>query len=236
MVVILLLADSGANAAPGRRHPVPRPNSRDGGACILDTPMLAGVPRPEATINTIVLHHTAIDSAGASIATLRRRGLSYHDLIDPDGRVVRLVPPNRIALHAAGANRRSIGISFVGGSSSTWAPTAAQWSAAKRLVAALARSYSKIRYIIGHGDVRDSNRGEPYGVTLTQLLDEISAEQRISLRYPRTDEQPLQGFRETALRLEISPRMPRRRTPLAKLPKVETATCKTGETLSYPVR
>jgi hypothetical protein len=166
---------------------------------------------------------------------LRQRGLSYHYLIDPAGRVIRLVPPNRIALHAAGANRRSIGISFVGGSSLHWSPTTAQWTAAKQLVGALARSYSTIRYLIGHGDVRDTNRGEPYGITLAQLLDEISAERRISLRHPRPDEEPLRSFRETALRLEVSPRTPGGRVPPAKLPKVETATCATGETLFYPV-
>jgi hypothetical protein len=235
IVSIILLTGSGASGGPTQTHTVPTSKRRDGGACILDTPIVAGLFRPEATINTIVLHHTAVDSVGASVATLRRRGLSYHYLIDPEGRVIRLVPPHRIALHAAGANRRSIGISFVGGSSSRWSPTTAQLSAAKRLVGALTRTYSKIRYVVGHGDVRDTNRGEPYGIVVAQLLYEISAEQRISLRQPRPDEQPLRGFRETAIRLEISPRTPGGRVPAAQLPKMETATCTTGERLSYPV-
>jgi hypothetical protein len=235
IVSIMLLTGSGVSVAPAQTHPIPTTKSRDGGACILDTPNAAGVSRPETTINTIVLHHTALDSVGGSLAMLRQRGLSYHYLIDPAGKIIRLVPPHRIALHAAGANRRSIGISFVGGPSFHWSPTTAQRSAVKQLVGALTRSYSTIRYVIGHGDVRETNRGEPYGITMTQLLHEISAEQHINLRHPRPDEQPLRAFRDSAIRLEIRPLTPRRRVPFAQLPKIETATCTNGEQLSYPV-
>ena len=83
--------------------------------CTLNAPLRSGGPRPPMTVNTIVLHHTAIASLGNSLGTLRSRRLSYHYLIDSDGTIVRAVSPERVAFHAAGANRGSIGISFVGG-------------------------------------------------------------------------------------------------------------------------
>ena len=209
--------------------------SGSGGPCTLDTRIVAGVARPVATIHTIVLHHTGIDSVGGSIATLRRRGLSYHYLIDVEGRMIRVVPSSRIALHAAGANRRSVGISLGGGATPDWTPSDAQWSAAQRLVGALARSHRRIQYLIGHGDVRDTNKGEPYGLSLERFLKELSAKESVVLRRPTADEEPLRGFRETALRLLERPLTPKHRTPAAQVPVVETVTCGGGRKVSYSV-
>jgi hypothetical protein len=183
-----------------------------------------------------VLHHTAIDSVGDALGTLRHRGLSYHYLVTPEGRVIEAVPARRVALHAAGANRRSVGISMVGGSSATWQPAAAQLAATKRLVGRLARTYTGIRYVIGHGDVRDTNRGEPFGVDFPQLLKELSSEERVVLQHPGSEQEPVAGFRVAALRLLAHPLTPRYRVPAPELAAVETATCPGGETVAFPVR
>jgi hypothetical protein len=188
-----------------------------------------------AQVDTLVLHHTALDSVGASFATLRRRGLSYHFVIDPDGRVIAGVPVARVALHAAGANSRSIGISMVGGALPSWAPSDAQWKAAKGLIATLVRSQPRIRYLIGHGDVRDTNRGEPYGVSFSRLLAELEADQQIRLQHPTPEEEPLRAYRAAALRLLDRPVVPSSARPVARLPHIEKAICPGNRTVLYSV-
>ena len=204
--------------------------------CRLERPLATGrAARRMAQVDTVVLHHTALDSVGASLATLRRRGLSYHFVIDPDGRVIAALPVARTALHAAGANSRSIGISMVGGALSSWAPSEAQWKAAKALVGRLVHSYPGIRFLVGHGDVRDTNRGEPYGVDFRRFLAELEADQHIRLWHPAPDEEPLRSFRAAALRLLERPLGPRNARPAARLPQIEKVICPGNRTVLYSV-
>jgi hypothetical protein len=206
------------------------------GYCRLERPLAVGrATRALAAVDTLVLHHTALDSVGASFATLRRRGLSYHFIIDPDGRIIGGVPVGRVALHASGANRRSIGISMVGGAMPSWTPSDGQWESVKTLIGTLVRSHPAIRYVVGHGDVRDTNRGEPYGVSFPRLLAELEMEQHVRLRHPGPEEEPLHAFREAALRLLERPIAPRSAKPLARLPQIEKVTCPDGKTVLYSV-
>ncbi|HYO84216.1 MAG TPA: peptidoglycan recognition family protein [Bryobacteraceae bacterium] len=225
--VLTMLAAAAAFAAEPSRDAV--------GVCTLDRPLRTGARRAVPSINTIVLHHTAIDSAGDALGTLRLRGLSYHYLVTAEGRVIEAVPRHRIALHAAGANRHSIGISMVGGSSPDWQPGKAQLAATKRLIGQIARTYTGIRYVIGHGDVRDTNRGEPFGVDFPRLLRELSSEERVALQHPGFEQEPVAGFRIAALRLLAHPLTPRYRAAVPNLAAVETATCPGGETIAFPV-
>lgn len=203
-------------------------------SCSLKMPLHAGALRSLSTIGTVILHHTAISSVGGSIAVLRQRGLSYHYLITPEGRLIAGVPLNRTALHAAGANRRSVGISFVGGTTPDWLPTEPQVNAARRLIVQFARSLPNIRYIVGHGDVRDTNQGEPFGVDIPKLVTELSLQEHVELRHPTFEQEPLRTFRRSALTLQARPLTPRRRIPAAALPAAEIVICP-GEVLEYPV-
>jgi hypothetical protein len=99
----------------------------------------------------------------------------------------------------------------------------------------LTKSYPRIRYIVGHGDVRDTNHGEPYGVSFEQLLAELAAEQHIALKHPATDEQPLLSFRIAAQRLLQHPLTPRSAVPVPQIPTIETATCSDGAKVTYLV-
>src|SRR5687768_14813467 len=111
--------------------------------CTLDIKLPAGPARNERKVNTIVLHHTAVPTMGDSIRTLRKRGMSYHYLIDEEGVVIFAVPFTRTAFHAAGANRNSIGIAFSGGATPEWQPTAKQRAAAKALIVRLSRQHPR---------------------------------------------------------------------------------------------
>jgi hypothetical protein len=203
--------------------------------CRLDVPLRAGAERLASTLNTIVLHHTALPSFGDSVYVLRQRGLSYHYLIDPEGRVIQGVPVRRIAMHAAGANRTSIGVSLVGGSDTLWVPSLAQLSATKQLLGDLLRAYPRIRFVMGHGDVRDTNQGEPYGVVFPRLVEELRTEQGLRLTYPGFDEEPLRTFREAALKLLERPPASRPATRPRPVRPIETVTCNDGVKISYAV-
>ena len=128
------------------------------------------------------------------LGDLRSRRLSYHYLIDSDGTIVRAVSPERVAFHAAGANRGSIGISFVGGNQSSWSPTDAQLNAADKLIGRLVKKYPTIRYVMGHGDVRDTNAGEPYNVSFDRMIGDVRSATKIELHHPGFEEEPLKDL------------------------------------------
>ncbi len=211
------------------------PLAKSQGTCTLNAPLLSGGPRSMSQVNTIVLHHTAISSLGNSLATLRIRGLSYHYLIDSKGTVLRAVPPQKLAFHAAGANRGSIGISLVGGDSPPWSATDAQWKAATRLVGDLVKKYPQIRYVMGHGDVRDSNAGEPYNVSFDRMIDEVRTLTKIELHHPGFEEEPLKDFRQAALYIQEHPRPAVRVSRSKRVRKLETMTCSDGKVHRVPV-
>ncbi len=114
----------------------------------------------------IVLHSTGGESATATRAyfdqlrieaarpALARAGavnVSAHFLVDRDGTIYRLQPPDRYARHCIGLNHIAIGIENVG--DETKAPlTAAQVAADAALVRDLAARYP-IKYLLGHYEV-----------------------------------------------------------------------------------
>jgi hypothetical protein len=187
--------------------------------CSLDLTLPAGPPRNENAVSTIVLHHTAVASMGDSIRTLRLRGLSYHYLIDEDGKVINAVPFSRTAFHAAGANKTSVGISFTGGLAPDWAPSPKQRTAAKALIATLVKQHPSLQYLVGHGDVRDTNAGEPYGIDMAAFAEENG------LHYLAKDEHPLAAYRTAAMVLFTTPRTPRKPSRSKSFPEDESVTC-----------
>ena len=72
-------------------------------------------------VDTVVVHDTGGSSLSGALATLRARGLSYHYLIDRDGRIVKAAPISGRAFHAGESlgphgkdvNDYSIGIALV---------------------------------------------------------------------------------------------------------------------------
>jgi hypothetical protein len=203
--------------------------------CTLDQPLPSGQTRSLTTLRTVVLHHTARNSVGASVATLRERGLSYHYLIAPDGQLIVGVPLHKTALHAAGANRGSVGIAMVGADMQDWSPSEAQMTTVKRLLGTLVRNHPGMRYLIGHGDVRDTNHGEPFGIDFDRLVTELATEQHVRLRHPRLEEEPLRGYRLSATRLLARPLTPKHPIRPENLAAMENVSCSDGQKVIYSV-
>ena len=125
-----------------------------------------GIESPDGRIvpRIIVIHHTATDTLEEAYdifypARLRNRSdiagasalnVSAHYLVDRDGTIYRLMPPDLMARHVIGLNWCSVGIENVG----KGRLTRAQLEADTRIVRELTERFSTIRYLIGHYEYR----------------------------------------------------------------------------------
>ena len=74
---------------------------------------MIGRVRGEWAPTAITLHYTAGGSVASAIAALGNEGLSYHFVIDRDGKIHQLTKTNRKAQHDPATNGTAIGISWV---------------------------------------------------------------------------------------------------------------------------
>lgn len=117
----------------------------------------------------IVIHHTARDSFNDSfelllpavlpshrpdIAKSSALNVSAHFLVDRDGTIHQLMPPDMMARHVIGLNYNSIGIENVGGENSNDNLTAQQLKSNIELVRWLKKRFPSIEYLIGHYEYR----------------------------------------------------------------------------------
>lgn len=103
-------------------------------------------------IHTIVLHHTAGGTLSGAEATLKKRGLGYHYMIDKDGQVYEYVRPNRFTAHAYRRNVGTVGISYVGGGK-YGAINLEQRQSLIKLMKVLKEEFPRLKKITGHKHV-----------------------------------------------------------------------------------
>jgi len=130
-----------------------------------------GEERPDGRIRPrmVVLHWTGSDSLETDFKTFDRETLpdgrsdiagggdlnvSAHFLVGKEGRILRLMPEDRLARHVIGLNLVAIGIENVGGVGDRPTLTPAQAAANAWLVRELRDRYPAIEYLIGHHEYR----------------------------------------------------------------------------------
>lgn len=143
--------------------------------------LAAAVPRPSpncdarrAPVREIVLHYTGMPTAEAALARLTDPAakVSAHFVIDEDGTLYRLVPPEKRAWHAGVSfwrgrgdiNSSSVGIELVNpGHEWGYRPfPEAQMARCVALVAALVDRFGVApRDVIGHSDVAPARKDDP---------------------------------------------------------------------------
>jgi len=134
-----------------------------------------------APVSTIVLHATAGGSLSGAVSTLIQRELSYHYLIDKDGKVVKAVPYTREAFHAGksfgpegeGVNRYSIGVSFVNKNDGKDPYTQAQIDSCRELVAELAAALPTLRWITTHYAISPGRKTDPKGFPCQKVAETL---------------------------------------------------------------
>lgn len=132
-----------------------------------------GGPRQKTV--AAIIHHTAGRGLEATINTLQSRGLSYHYLIDRDGRIVQTLPDNLIAWHGhpndkkpSLTNSNTLGIATVAKDDSDITPE--QISSAITLEDALAKKYGFPKTdVFGHGEV-SSHKHPQEGATIVKAI------------------------------------------------------------------
>ena len=132
-------------------------------------------------IDTIIIHssYDAMGDDPYSVSGVIKEYLSYgvspHYLVDRKGNIYRLVLDQNIAYHAGeskmpdgrtGVNDFSIGIEVL--TTQKDAPTSAQYSALKLLIADLKGKY-KITSILGHIQIAPGRKGDPWNFDWNKL-------------------------------------------------------------------
>ncbi|MFL6006287.1 MAG: N-acetylmuramoyl-L-alanine amidase [Gaiellaceae bacterium] len=111
--------------------------------------------------HVIVEHYTASDTFASAYATFASNasnlgelpGVCAHFVIDRDGTIYRLVPPNIICRHTVGLNYTAIGIEHVGTSDAEVLADRRQLDASLRLTLWLMSRFGiRLRNVIGHNE------------------------------------------------------------------------------------
>jgi N-acetyl-anhydromuramyl-L-alanine amidase AmpD len=126
-----------------------------------------------AVITRIILHCDTSPIERATIEWFKnpKAKASYHVLIGRDGRTYRFVEDTRMAWHAKGNNRDSLGLAFSNRNNGSEQLTAAQIAVAKRVIQNWLRGFPTIRTIVGHKDVDPKRKSDPYGAPNFNLMD-----------------------------------------------------------------
>jgi hypothetical protein len=109
--------------------------------------------RDTPKIAYIILHHTGDSSYKQTYATLLKRGLSVHYILDRDGKVYSVVDESRLAYHAAGMNSVSIGIEIVNTGNKNMLYTEQQYDSLNKLLKGITMRWNipyDNEHIIGH--------------------------------------------------------------------------------------
>ncbi|MBL8340241.1 MAG: N-acetylmuramoyl-L-alanine amidase [Rubrivivax sp.] len=126
-------------------------------------------PRTEA-VDTLVLHHTALDLA-ASLKVLREGAVSVHFVLAEDGTAYKLLEDGEVGWHAGlsmwrgrpDVNARSIGIEIVNLDGNLHAYPRAQVAALIELCTLILRRHPGIgpRNVVGHSDIAPRRKVDP---------------------------------------------------------------------------
>ena len=130
---------------------------------------------PRSKTIAAIMHHTGGRGLEATVRTLQNRGLSYHYLIDRDGKIVQTLPDNLVAWHAhpndkkpSLTNSNTIGIATIAKDDSDLTPE--QITSAVTLEDALARKYGFPKNdVFGHGEV-SSHKHPQEGATIVKAI------------------------------------------------------------------
>jgi hypothetical protein len=91
-------------------------------------------------VDKIIISDTQNGNTESELRALAARGVSYHYLIGPDGKIHSLVDENNVAFHAAKFNGSSIGIGLTHLSGSAYPPE--QIDALKKLIVEIAQRWN----------------------------------------------------------------------------------------------
>ena len=134
-----------------------------------------GFGGPRKSTKGVIIHHTGGRGLDIAIKTLQSRKLSYHYLVDRDGRIVNVLPDNLVGWHAGHTNKKpeltnsnTVSISMVAKDDTDVTPE--QLAAASSLEEQLAKKYGFPKSeSYGHGEV-SSGKHPKEGFTIATAI------------------------------------------------------------------
>jgi hypothetical protein len=134
-----------------------------------------GFGGPRSSTKGVIIHHTGGRGLDVAIKTLQSRKLSYHYLVDRDGRIVNVLPDNLVGWHAGHTNKKpelnnsnTVSISMVAKDDTDVTPE--QLAAASSLEGQLAKKYGFPKSeSYGHGEV-SSQKHPKEGFTIATAI------------------------------------------------------------------
>jgi hypothetical protein len=134
-----------------------------------------GFGGPRRSTKGVIIHHTGGRGLDVAIKTLQSRKLSYHYLVDRDGRIVNVLPDNLVGWHAGHTNKKpelnnsnTVSISMVAKDDTDVTPE--QLAAASSLEEQLAKKYGFPKSeSYGHGEV-SSGKHPKEGFTIATAI------------------------------------------------------------------
>jgi N-acetylmuramoyl-L-alanine amidase len=134
-----------------------------------------GFGGPRTSTKGVIIHHTGGRGLDVAIKTLQSRKLSYHYLVDRDGRIVNVLPDNLVGWHAGHTNKKpelnnsnTVSISMVAKDDTDVTPE--QLAAASALEEQLAKKYGFPKSeSYGHGEV-SSQKHPKEGFTIATAI------------------------------------------------------------------
>jgi hypothetical protein len=147
------------------------------GATEIQTAQVAGLGFGSTRQKTegVIIHHTGGNSLDVAVKTLQARKLSYHYLVDRDGRIVNILPDNLVGWHAGNTdkmpkinNSNTVSISMVAKDDSDVTPQ--QIASATSLESKLSQKYGFPKTnVYGHGEVA-SHKHPKEGYTIASAI------------------------------------------------------------------
>jgi hypothetical protein len=158
-----------------------------------------GYKGPRKRTDGVIIHHTGGRGLDTAIQTLQQRKLSYHYLVDRNGKVVQIVPDELRASHAGVTNKKpgfnndnTVSISMVAKDDNDVTPE--QIAAASSLEAMLAKKYGFAKTnAFGHGEV-SSGKHPKEGFTIASAIRSGRVDQAVE----GITEKSLEGIKQNA--------------------------------------
>ncbi len=160
---------------------------------VLDKPLCGRIRKKKTS--SIVLHATGGSTLCGALETLRKKGFSYHYLIDKCGEVIQCVKNELVAFHAgksngpegASVNEYSIGVSLVNKNNGKDPYTEVQQSSLQSLLEKICSEVQSIKYITSHRQISWPRKNDPVG--FEHIINNLA--QRLKLVYWKNSEVPV---------------------------------------------
>lgn len=147
---------------------------------VLDPFLATRARKPGQLVDTIVLHATAGKNYTGARDTLRKKGFSYHYIVEKNGKIHKTAPISKTAFHAgvsvgphgANVNNYSIGISMVNLNDGKDPYPDTQYEAVKNLILEIIKFHPEVKILTTHAIISPGRKTDPLKFKSEQMAED----------------------------------------------------------------